>query len=155
MHAVGHRCSLHCGCTQESDAAARLQEAEQALDEERRRRAGDLASTAQVCMAVRAQEKHAAHAIHPAEEALWAAQMMLTSCASPQASCGPHTCAACVQHLEAMRTVLADALSEVAEHQAQAAAALQELQTSRAQVAVLARELRASQDLVRLLCARL
>ena len=54
-----------------------------------------------------------------------------------------------VQHLEAMRTVLTDALAEVAEHQAQANAALQELQQSRAQVAVLARELRASQDLVR------
>ena len=56
----------------------------------------------------------------------------------------------CVQHLEAMRTVLADALSEVGQHQAQAAAALQELHASRAQVAVLTRELRASQDLVRM-----
>ena len=47
------------------------------------------------------------------------------------------------QHLEAMRAVLAHALAEAAEHQAQAAAAAQELAASRAQAVVLARELRA------------
>ena len=56
------------------------------------------------------------------------------------------------QHLEAMRAVLAHALAEAAEHQAQAASAAQELAASQARAAVLARELRASQDLVSCKC---